>query len=636
MNVWCCVATVDGRPVSDRWRRRFSAAAKSCTGELDVVEAAGFWGLVGGDAAGRRPAWIRNDRRLAIGAARLDHPSWPVQPPASRAAVTIDLVHLLDAWAEGAPWADQRGDFACAFYDERARFLEGARDAFGVQSLYYRTFEGVVALASRADLLADADAYDRQWLAEFLGRAHAPVGRTPYRDVLAVPPAHTMRLTGWHVELTRYWSPDAFVTPRARPLGEVVNEFHALLSTAVRTRVTPDGRTWAQLSGGLDSSSVVSMAASLARAGDTNAALGGTVTLVDRHGTGGDERLYSDAVIQAHGIRNVQVPSAGWWEADGCAPPKTDIPTPAYLMYARDRRVARTVCEAGGDVLLTGYGADHYLGGSAVFLADWVVHGELARALREATRWAVVGHASFWAVAWQNIVMPLLPARTLGRVLPAAALPTWLAPTAIREFALDERTLVQHAYAGARGAKYPASLVCGLEAMPDVLALHAVIQDEIEERHPFLDRSLVEFALGLPGELCAQPMARKWILREAMRDQLAEVVRTRPGKGSIDGSLAWTLGHETRRLLELIEQPVLGDMGLVDPLHLARAMHGATHGAADERAAIVRTLALECWLQVRSGRWVGSERNDQVSPKALARSSSSFTGGTHALDQRAL
>lgn len=636
MNLWCCVVSVDGRPVPTRWRHRFSAAARSRTRELDTVEGGGFWGFVAGDAAGRRPAWVRTDHRIAIGTVRLDHPSWPVQPPAGLDAVTIDLMQLLDAWAQGAPWADQRGDFACAFYDERARFLEGARDAFGVQSLYYRTFEDVVALASRADLLADADTYDRQWLAEFLGRAHAPVGRTPYRDVSAVPPAHTMRLTGWHVALTRYWSPEAFVTPHARPLGDAVNEFHALLSAAVRTRVTPDCRTWAQLSGGLDSSSVVSMAASLARAGDTNAELGGTVTLVDRHGTGGDERRYSDAVVHAHAVRNVQVPSAGWWEADGCAPPTTDIPMPAYLMYARDRRMARAVRAAGGEVLLTGYGADHYLGGSAVFLADWAVRGQLIAALREATRWAVVGHASFWAVALQNIVMPLLPTRALGRVLPAAALPTWLVPSAVHEFALDERTLVQHAYAGARSAKYPASLVSGLEAMPDVLALHAVIQDEIEERHPFLDRSLVEFALGLPGELCAQPMARKWILREAMRGQLPEVVRTRPGKGSIDGSLAWTLGHETRRLLDLVEQSVLGDMGLIDPLHLARAMHRAAHGAADERAAIVRTLALECWLQVRSGRWVGSERNDQVSTKAFARSSSSFTGGTHAIDQRAL
>jgi len=618
MNVWCCVMTGDGRPVPEHWRRRFSAATQSTGVGLDTVEGPGIWGLVAGDAAGRHPAWIRNDRRIAIGTVRLDHPTWATQLPSGRDAVTIDLVHVLDAWAQGARPNDQLGDFAYVLYDERARFLEGARDVFGVDPLYYRTFDGVVAFASRAELLADAGAYDRQWLAEFLGRAHAPGGRTPYPDVLAVPPAHTLRLTGWRVELTRYWSPDAYTTARSLPLGDAVREFRARFSSAVRTRVTPDGCTWAQLSGGLDSSSVVSIAASLAHADDTNPRLGGSVTLVDRHGTGGDERTYSDAVVTAHGVRNVHIPSAGWWEPDGREPPRTDIPTPAYLMYARDRRMARVVREAGGKVLLTGYGADHYLGGSAVFLADWAVRGQLTAALREATRWAVVGHASFWALAWQNIAMPLLHPRALGRLLPAAALPAWLAPGAVREFALEERTLVHHAYAGERGAKYHASLVSGLEAMPDVLALHAVIQDEIEERHPFLDRALVEYALGLPAELCAQPMARKWILREAMQGVLPEIVRTRPGKGSIDGSLAWTLGHEMGRLLELVDQSLLADMGLVDPLLLARAMHRAAQGTADERAGLVRTLALECWLQVRSGRWVDSERNDHVQVNARA------------------
>jgi len=350
------------------------------------------------------------------------------------------------------------------------------------------------------------------------------------------------------------------------------------------------------------------MAQSLASTGRASSGLGGTVTLVDPHGTGGDERCFSDSVVDAYQLRNEQVAGFGWWEDDGAEPPRTDLPTPAYLMYARDRRLAEVVREAGGEVLLTGYGADHYLGGSAVFLADWVVEGRWRAALQESMRWAVAGHVSFWTFAMNNIAMPLYPPVVLRRLLPAVSVPSWVPQRTVREFALTERTVTQQAYRGRAGDKYITDVLRALDAMPDVLALHAVTQDIIEERHPFLYRPLVELALGLPAQLCAQPMMRKWILREAMRDMLPEVVRARPGKGSIDGSLARALSREAGRMRTLLDDSILVKMGLVDRAVLTRAIEEGAHGADYQRGAIVRTLAIECWLQVRSGRWVDSER----------------------------
>jgi asparagine synthase (glutamine-hydrolysing) len=434
----------------------------------------------------------------------------------------------------------------------------------------------------------------------------------------------------------RYWSAASFTTPDLRPIPALVEEFREHFSTAVRTRLTTNGRTWAQLSGGLDSSSVVSMAQTLASEGLVPSGLGGTVTLVDPHGTGGDERCYSDAVVSAYDLRNEQVSGYGWWQSDGAEPPRTDLPTPAYLMYARDRRMAEVVRAAGGEVLLSGYGADHYLGGSAVFLADWVVTGPIRAALQESMRWAVAGHVSFWTFAMHNIAMPLYPPVVLRRLLPAVSVPSWVPQRTVREFALAERTVTQQAYRGRSGGKYIASVLRLLDAMPDVLALHAVIQDIIEERHPFLYRPLIEFALGLPAQLCAQPMARKWILREAMRGMLPETVCTRPGKGSIDGSLARTLSRKAGWMRALLDHSVLADMGLVDHAAVVRAIEQGAGGADYQRAAIVRTLALECWLQVRSGRWVESGRKVHESTITFAQQNVFLTGGTYEHDQAAL
>ena len=637
MNVFCGVARFDGSPVPDAWRIRFASAQCCRTLALDFVESAGFWGFAGGDAAGRRPAWIRRRERVVIGTARLDDAHGSGQAQNGAGIVASDLKYILDTWSGEVDAAARLvGDFAYVIHDARSGKIVGARDAFGVDALFYRVFPDIVAFASRADLLATDQEYDRQFLAEFVARVDSGGGRTPYIGVCAVPPAHVVRTLGRSVVTQRYWSAASFTAPDTRPLPAIVEEFREHFATAVRTRLSPNGRTWAQLSGGLDSSSVVSMSQLLSKTGSAPSGLAGTITLVDPHGTGGDERCYSDSVVRAYDLRNEQISGLDWWQSDGVEPPQTDLPTPAYLMYARDRRMAEVVRAAGGEVLFTGYGADHYLGGSAVFLADWAVDGRLRAALRESMRWATAGHVSFWKFAMHNIAMPLLPPSLVSRLLPAASVPTWVHARAVREFELMEHTVVQQAFGGKTGGKYIASVVQSVEAMPDVLALHAVIQDIVEERHPFLYRPLVEFALGLPAQLCAQPMARKWILREAMRGVLPETVRTRPGKGSIDGSLARTLSREAGWMRALLERSTLVEMGLVDDAALVRAIEDGEPGAEDQRAAIVRTLALECWLQVRSGRWVDSERRVHESTITFDHQMVIPNGGTYEHDQATL
>jgi len=636
VNVFCAVVRFDGAPVPDAWRIRFSSAQCCRTLALEFVEGAGFWGFAGGNAAGRRPTWVRDRERIAIGTARLDDSSDVDHAPSGSSRVASDLRRILDAWSgEVETAATFIGDFACVIYDEPSHSIVGVRDAFGVDTLYYRSFPDIVAFASRADLLATEHDYDRQFLAEFVARADSGT-RTPYSGVCAVPPAHVVRTLARRVVTQRYWSTASFTTPDTRPLPALVEEFREHFATAVRSRMSPNGRTWAQLSGGLDSSSVVSMAQTLASTGRASSGLGGTVTLVDPHGTGGDERCYSDSVVGAYGLRNEQVSGFGFWQGDSAEPPRTDQPTPAYLMYARDRRMAEVVRAAGGEVLLTGYGADHYLGGSAVFLADWAVKGRWRDALQESMRWAVAGHVSFWTFALHNIVMPLCPAAVLRRLLPAVTVPAWVEPRAVREFVLAERTMTQQAYRGKAGSKYVTDVLRALDGMPDVLALHAVMQDVVEERHPFLHRPLVEFAVGLPAQLCAQPMARKWILREAMRGVLPETVRTRPGKGSIDGSLARMLARNTGWMQALLERSVLVDMELINRAALVRAIEGGANGADDQRASIVRTLALECWLQVRSGRWVDSERKGRESTITFDQQMAIPNGGRYEHDQAAL
>jgi asparagine synthase (glutamine-hydrolysing) len=566
-------------------------------------------------ASGR---WLR-----AVGTLRLDNPG-ELRALADPSPHSSDLDLVVSALERHGPRIVSRmlGDFALVVHDARARRTFAARDAFGIGTLHIARRAGELVISSRADVAATAirewervvrrpdtavstggaDAFDADWFAELLANASSDPTRTAFRGVHAVPAAHLFIADDEGVRLERYWHPAHHAHPARAAPDECIAAFRRLFADAVRLRLTGDDTTWAQLSGGLDSSSVVAMAAALEQQRSGPRSLGGTVTLVDTRGTGGDERAFSGAVAARFGLRNEQIVDHPWWGDDDLEPPLTDRPTPAYLAYGRDHRLATIVRGAGGRVLLSGYGSDQYLGGSAIFFADWLARGRVRDALREMAQWAAIGRVSFWKLAWHNAALPLLPSALRRRSVPETRVPSWIPSPLVRRLALEERSVVQHAYDGPRGGKYVGDILRAVLGMADVPALHAVIQESVEERHPFLHRPLVEFALALPPEMCAQPCARKWVLRQAMRGILPEVVRTRRGKGSVDGQASWALLHERERIDELLREPLLADMGCVDPVGLRDAIRVAAHGGHHLRAEVIRALALETWLRARTDR----------------------------------
>jgi asparagine synthase (glutamine-hydrolysing) len=616
MNLFCCIVRHAGGPVPRLWRAPLAVAAVRLGLTPVEVEHPGFWGLTAGNAAGRRPTVAADGNRVAIGTVRLD---------GNTAGITAqtDLARALHAWPmNSADVARLYGEFAIVFYDTARHAVLAVRDALGVDALYYRVLPGGIALSSRADVLAlTDDEYDCGYLAGFLAGSAPLDGATPFRGVSAVPAAHLLRCGGGRVSVERWWSPDRYLNVSQRPTTVLVDEFRHRFAHAVGSRMgVPEGDTWSQLSGGLDSSSVVSMASHLAKRGEVPNGLAGTVTLVDRHGTGGDERRYVNAVTAAWGVPNVQLLDDAEDADDDDPPPITDQPTASFLAYARDRRLARVVRRAGGNVLLSGYGSDQYLGGSAIFLADWAADGKLGRTVREALRWAVVGRVSVWAMLWHNVAIPLLPAVLMRRSLEAASAPPWMLPAAIRVYGLEARAVVARVARGPLGRKYATDIRLAIEGVPDMIALHAVIQDVVEERHPFLDRALVELALGFAPTMCAQPCARKWVLREAMRGILPELVRTRHGKGSLDAAFAHWLAREQGRLTRNVDDAEIAQLRVIDPRLLKVAIHDGVNGAPHVRAALIRAFALELWLLARSGRWTAGgvgRRTTAVSQFAL-------------------
>jgi len=498
---------------------------------------------------------------------------------------------------------DLIGDFALVIADGRSGTALAARDAFGVRTLYTAQRGDVAVFATRAEAIAIGDDYDTDYLIEFAAGVESEAGRTAYGGVRSVPPASIAVVRTGAIEVRTYWSAVEFEPRPVRDERAAVEEFRSRLFDAVRLCLTGDAGTWSELSGGLDSSSIVSIAQTLERRGDVATGLGGTLTYVDSVGAGSDEREYSNSVLEAYGVRNELL--VDYVPLQNAATPATwyDLPSIRCLLAARDADTACLLRRAGVTALLSGVGSDHYLMGNMFFFADWIMGGEWRRAARELLRWAALGRVSFWKLAYLNVVLPLAPPAMQQRRARGAEAPRWIPVGARRRLRLTERSPVARSYAGRRGAQYAHEVAYATGAITAAID-YGIVADCADVRYPFCHRPLVEFALSLPAEMCRRPNARKWILREAMRGYLPELIRTRRWKGAFDGRVAWTLMHARDRVDALLDRPMLAELGCIDVAPLRAALARATTLDGEvERGHVLNALALELWLRVRAGRW---------------------------------
>lgn len=607
MNHFACAAAAPGTVLAPGLHARLARAAAAPGAGIATLAGDGFAAAAGAGPDALRPLLARRGALLAAGDVRLDDRAAVAAWGGVRADGATDLELVLAAYAaRGAGCLEgMAGDFSLALWDESRGTLTAMRDPFGVRGLYLAEVDGMLLLASRPAVLGREGELDEEWVADFLVGAMVPPERTVWGGVRAVAPGQVVTWRGGTLSRRRYWSAADFAPEAAVNERAAVESFRALLEEAVRARTGGGVPVWSQLSGGLDSSSIVCVAQALAGEG-RGAGIAGTLTLVETLGDG-DERKYSDAVVRRWGVRNETVENPWAWQDDGAPPPLTDEPRAHYPFWARDREMVARVRGAGGRVLLSGQGSDHYLGGNQGFITDLLAAGRVRAGLGELMRFSVAGRQSFWTGLGRQGIHPFLPTwLKVRRARPHEQIPEWLDPGFVRGLGVAGRLPVVRRLAVPRGTSFFAHDVAAeLEGLAGMLE-RGPFQDGIEMRYPFLHRPLVEHSLRLPPSMRIRPGGGKHVLREAMRGILPEEIRTRRGKGGIDARLLWALNRERARLDDLLRDPEIARRGWVRADALRAATERARQGEVRSLPFLLCSLALETWLAVRSGRWAGA------------------------------
>ncbi len=442
-------------------------------------------------------------------------------------------------WQEGG-LDEILGDFALAIWDQRQRRLFCARDLVGTKPFYYYKSQNSFFFASEIRQLLALPEIPRRpnegMLGEYLVSRMASKRETQFEGVLRLPPASCLVVENGRVEEREYWDPTAVPAVRYNRDGEYVEQLRELLWRAVRSRLRSDSPVGIQLSGGVDSSSVVAVAADLAR--NTGVPSPGleAFSLVFP-GWDCDESGFIDAVADKTVIvthRLVPEPA----DQGRCGQQVARyLDYPDYPNGAMSDPLEQAAHDRGTRVLLTGLGGDEWFQRPDLHLADLLRQGRFFAA----TRWINSLPDARWLpikqhAAYVDGISPLVPEsvkKRLRRHRLAAQTPPWIG----RDFAsrsdlvdrlrqpLDWRPFGDLARAGSFRAATQ-----GFQTHAMEMEERSAASYHLDLRYPFHDRRVIEFGMGLPAEQRWRDGLHKHVLREAMRDHLPEIVRQRSSK----------------------------------------------------------------------------------------------------------
>ncbi len=489
------------------------------------------------------------------------------------------LVHLYED--EGDDLVQRlRGMFAFALWDRPRRRLLLARDRVGIKPLYFfRDAEKLVFASELKALFEHPDlprALDPAALEDYLAYGMVPGSRCIFAGVEKLPAGHVLSVSAneWQSRPRRYWS--LRLEPDETRSGEQwLEEVRAGVTEAVRMHLVADVPVGAFLSGGVDSSVVVSLAAgasngplrtfSMGFADEAFSELPHARQVAEAFGT-----QHVEEIVTPDAVELLDQLSHYFDEPFG-----DSSAVPTFLV---SRLAARHV-----KVVLSGDGGDEAFGGYARYAHDL----REAAVRRRLPRWLRRGLLAPLASVWPRTASLPRPLRLRSALTnlsleEAAAYANTLSITRppLRRQLLsadvraglnshDPGQLICEAYGHAPPGDALAGMIAADTAclLPDdflVKVDRASMACGLEVRPPLLDHKLLELAARIPSRWKVCRGTTKWVFKEAFRDRLPTKLMDRPKHGFEMPVDAWLRGPLRQRFEDSVLAPGTRLDGLID------------------------------------------------------------------------
>jgi asparagine synthase (glutamine-hydrolysing) len=496
------------------------------------------------------------------------------------------------------------GDWALSIWDPHTRALMLAKDPIGTHHLYYSLDDNHVTWSTILDPLvlltgktfALCEEYIAGWFS-FFPAAHL----TPYVGIDSVAASSSVLVRAGKRTIKKYWDFDPGKQIRYRTDGEYEEHFRAVFAEAVRRRLRSGSPILAELSGGMDSSSIVCMADTIIARGNDETPRLDTISYYDDSEPNWNEHPYFTKVEEKRGRIGTHVDvgkqKSFRFEIDNnhfAATPGSGGGRPNEA----SRQFATGMALQGNRVVLSGIGGDEVMGGvptPALQLEDLLARGHF---------WTLARQLKVWALNKRKPWFHLLFEATRG-FFPLALVGV---PKHKRPAPWLNANVVKRNRAALQGYEERLKLFGPLPTFQENLSTLEVLRRQLacsalssdlphEKRYPYLDRGLLEFMYAVPGEQLVRPGQRRSLMRRALIGIVPDDLLNRKRKAFVVRGPRVGIGAELSSLLELSQHMLVDSLGIADSARFAEALQKARHGLEVPVVTLIRTLGIELWLQ---------------------------------------
>ncbi len=487
------------------------------------------------------------------------------------------------------------GMWAFALWDRKNNLLFCSRDHFGIKPLYYLEGNGKFYFGSEFRTLKFSSLFsnDVNWNQVSRGLQlgwNCYYDETYFEKIKCLPAGHNLIFKSGKITVERYWDIDTAMH-NTDPFDVKVESFREKFFDSVRLHLRSDVEVGSCLSGGLDSSSIASVASVLNPGIDLK-----TFTIYYEGEDAVDERPWVNEVTAKY--KNL-VPYFYQPKDDEIADGFEKTILHAEVPIAGSSPISQYfVMRLAGSkkikVILDGQGSDEYLGGYMHsfyrLIGDMIANGNIFRALAELRHHSSTQKFSGGKSAdilLKSMLATFSDEQRLYELEYKNYFP-FLGRNKIVNFNLPKKE-GNHLHNFFYHLLFTTSL-------PTLLHYEDrnSMAFSIESRVPFLDHRLVQFAIGLNNQDVIKNGETKRVLREALKDVLPQAITKRKDKKGFvtPGEIKWLRGP----LKHLLEKKINSDIPL-DITLCKRLIDDFKKGENKNANLVWRIVTLLYWLE---------------------------------------
>jgi asparagine synthase (glutamine-hydrolysing) len=502
-----------------------------------------------------------------------------------------------------------RGMFAFALWNENTKELFLARDRVGIKPLYYSLSEDGVVFASEIKAILADPAISRNLAPEIIDRfltfLYVPGEETLLKGICKLAPGHYLLVKNGKAEIRQYWDLSFHKPSERRSIEDAERELSNLLAEAVELHMIADVPVGVLLSGGVDSTAVLSCAAER-----TDKEISSFTVGFSDAGFA-DERPYARLAAEMFGSRHHEMtitaddfvaflPKYVWhMEEPVCEPPAVAL---YYVSKLARKHVKVLLSGEGGDEAFAGY--DNYR--SIIWLE------------RFKQIWPAGNGAASWGLSQLNSWAHSARVAKYGPLV-NATFPNYY----------YSRTSTPYRYSGnGIGELYSADFVKSIDReytvepvrrlfskianqgvldqmlyidtktwLPDDLLVKAdkmTMANSLELRVPLLDHRLLEFAASLPANFKLKGFALKYIWKKALSKRVPSSILKRKKAGFPVPYEFWLRNNFRNQIHDLLTDRKTVERGYFQKAAIEKLI-AANRDCGTYSKEVFSLVALELW-----------------------------------------